>query len=81
MHVEQNKKRIGKKQKKYYNMVEQNDPHNIEAIFYSSYRKAKQSLVESDLYKREAAFKVLRNCVSIIDDNFDTDREKNLERL
>lgn len=60
---------------KYYNMVEQNDPHNIEAIFYSSYGKAKQSLVESDLYKRQAAFKVLRNCVSIIDDNYEPDKE------
>ena len=60
---------------KYYNMVEQNDPTNIEAIFYSSYGKAKSSLVESDLYKRQAAFKVLQNCISIIDDNFDTSKE------
>ena len=56
---------------KYYNMVEQNDPTNIEAIFYSSYGKAKRSLVESDYYKREAAFKVLQNSISVIDDNFD----------
>lgn len=56
---------------KYYNLVEQYDPNNIEAIFYSSYGKAKKSLVESDLYKRQAAFKVLTNCVSIIDDNYD----------
>ena len=60
---------------KYYNLVEQNDPTNIEAIFYSSYGKAKSSLVEGDLYKRQAAFKVLRNCVSIIDDNFDPQKE------
>ena len=60
---------------KYYNMVEQNDPTNIEAIFYSSYGKAKTSLVESDLYKRQAAFKVLQNCISIIDDNFDVEKE------
>ncbi len=60
---------------KYYNLVEQNDPTNIEAIFYSSYGKAKSSLVEGDLYKRQAAFKVLQNCVSIIDDNFDTTKE------
>ena len=59
---------------KYYNMVEQNDPQNIEAIFYSSYGKAKQSLVEGDLYKRQAAFKVLCNCVSILDDNFEMDK-------
>lgn len=55
---------------KYYNLVEQNDPTNIEAIFYSSYGKAKSTLVDADLYKRQAAFKVLRNCVSIIDDNY-----------
>jgi len=60
---------------KYYNLVEQNDPTNIEAIFYSSYGKAKTSLVNGDLYKRQAAFKVLQNCVSIIDDNFDVERE------
>ena len=61
---------------KYYNMVEQNDPTNIEAIFYSSYGKAKTSLLDSDLYKRQAAFKVLRNCVSILDDNFDVEKEE-----
>lgn len=60
---------------KYYNLVEQNDPTNIEAIFYSSFGKAKASLVESDIYKREAAFKVLQNCVSIIDDNFAIEKE------
>ena len=61
---------------KYYNMVEQNEPTNIEAIFYSSYGKAKASLVDSDLYKRQAAFKVLQNCVSIIDDNFVVEKEE-----
>lgn len=60
---------------KYYNLVEQNDPNNIEAIFYSSYGKAKSSLIDSDLYKRQAAFKVLQNSVSIIDDNFDVTRK------
>lgn len=61
---------------KYYNIVEQNDPHNIEAIFYSSYGKAKTTLVEADIYKRQAAFKVLQNCVSIIDDNYEIEREE-----
>ena len=61
---------------KYYNMVEQNDPTNIEAIFYSSYGKAKRSLVESDIYKRESVFKVLQNCVSILDDNFNIEKEE-----
>lgn len=58
---------------RYYNMVEQNEPTNIEAIFYSAYGKATQSLVDSDPYKREAAFKPFINSISIIDDNFDSD--------
>ena len=66
---------------KYYNLVEQNDPTNIEAIFYSSYGKAKASLVDSDLYKRQAAFKVLQNCVSIIDDNFDIEKEEENRKI
>lgn len=60
---------------KYYNLVEQNDPTNIEAIFYSSYGKAKSSLIDGDLYKRKSAFKVLQNCISILDDNFMPDKE------
>lgn len=66
---------------KYYNLVEQNDPTNIEAIFYSSYGKARSSLIDSDLYKRQAAFKVLQNCVSIIDDNFDIDKEEENKKI
>lgn len=66
---------------KYYNMVEQNDPTNIEAIFYSAYGKAKRSLVETDIYKREAAFKVLQNCVSVIDDNYDYSDDNELNVL
>ena len=61
---------------KYYNMVEQNDPTNIEAIFYSSYGKAKTSLTNDDIYKRKAVFKVLQNCVSIIDDNYTIEKEE-----
>lgn len=60
---------------KYYNLVEQNDPTNIEAIFYSSYGKAKTSLTDSDIYKRKAVFQVLQNCVSIIDDNYVVEKE------
>lgn len=59
---------------KYYNLVEQNDPTNIEAIFYSAYGKARTSLVDSDLYKRQAVFKVLQNSVSVIDDNFNEEK-------
>lgn len=61
---------------KYYNMVEQNDPNNIEAIFYSAYGKAKATLVDSDIYKRQAAFKVLMNCISIMDDKYQIERRE-----
>ncbi|WP_248923001.1 hypothetical protein [Olsenella intestinalis] len=60
---------------KYYNLVEQNDPNNIEAIFYSAYGKAKASLVDGDIYKRESAFNVLSNCISIIDDHYKPERQ------
>lgn len=66
---------------KYYNMVEQNDPTNIEAIFYSAYGKAKMSLIDSDIYKRQSAFKVLNNCVSIIDDNFSMENREENEKI
>ncbi len=66
---------------KYYNLVEQNEPSNIEAIFYSSYGKAKASLIDGDLYKRQAAFKVLQNCVSIIDDNFALEKAEENEKI
>lgn len=64
---------------KYYNMVEQNDPDNIEAIFYSAYGKAKSTLVDQDVYKRQAAFKVLKNCISVIDDHYKIERREENE--
>lgn len=64
---------------KYYNMVEQNDPDNIEAIFYSAYGKAKSTLVDRDIYKRQAAFKVLGNCISVIDDHYKPERREENE--
>lgn len=66
---------------KYYNLVEQNDPTNIEAIFYSAYGKAKTSLTDEDIYKRQAVFKVLQNCVSIIDDNYNMEKAEELKPI
>lgn len=67
---------------KYYNMVEQNDPDNIEAIFYSSYGKAKASLTDGDVYKRAATFKVLKNCISVVDDHYKPERgEENKQAI
>lgn len=61
---------------KYYNMVEQYEPTNIEAIFYSSYGKARMALVDSDRFKREQKIKVLKNSISVIDDNYDSSPKK-----
>ena len=66
---------------KYYNLVEQNEPTNIEALFYSAYAKAKASLVVNDIYKRQAVFKSLNNTVSIIDDNFDITKAVENEQM
>jgi protein-arginine kinase activator protein McsA len=66
---------------KYYNLVEQNQPHNIEAIFYSAFGRAKMSLVDDDIYKRQQIFNVLSNCVSIIDDNYDTAKEEQQKEI
>ena len=59
---------------KYYNMVEQNDPSNIEAIFYSAYGKARLSMVEGDIYKRQQICDVFCKSISIIDDNYNTEK-------
>ena len=61
---------------KYYNLVEQNDPKNIEAIFYSSYGKAKMTMVEANRFKREQKINVLKKSISVIDDNYDPNPEK-----
>ena len=66
---------------KYYNMVEQNAPENIEAIFYSAYAKAKLSLVETDLMKRKHNFEVLGKSISIIDDCYDKNNSTQMETI
>lgn len=66
---------------RYYNLVEQNDPDNIEAIFYSSYAKAMQSLTSDDIYKRQAIFKTFINSISIIDDNYDINDANAIDML
>lgn len=55
---------------KYYNLVEQNEPTDIEAIFYSAYGKARLSMIESNFYKRKQVCEVFCNSISVIDDNY-----------
>ena len=67
---------------KYYNMVEQNDPTNIEAIFYSTFARVKQALLEAETKdKRQGVFNVLVKSVSIIDDNYDNANEEHHKLL
>ncbi len=66
---------------KYYNLVEQHEPHNIEAIFYSSYGKAMQSLIDNQRYKREQIFTVFEKSISVIDDYYDPEKSSELEEL
>lgn len=66
---------------KYYNLVEQNSPDNIEAVFFSSYGRAMLSMTDSEYFKREQKFKVLNKSMSIISDCYDTTTENKEESL
>ncbi len=69
---------------KYYNIVEQNAPHNMEAVFFSAYGKALLSLTDTDYFKREQKFKVLNNSISVLNDYFeetDENKEEVLKRI
>lgn len=60
---------------KYYNMVEQNAPNNMEAVFFSAYGKAMLSLTDCDYYKRQQKFNVLKNSISVINDYYELTNE------
>lgn len=67
---------------KYYNLVEQNDPTNIEAIFYSTFAKVKSALLEADTAeKRQSVFDILSKGVSIIDDHYNNTNESHEKLL
>ncbi len=66
---------------KYYNLVEQNSPDNIEAVFFSSYGKAMLAMTDSDYFKREQKFQVLNRSMSVISDYYDTTTENKEESL
>lgn len=64
---------------KYYNMVEQNAPNNMEAVFFSAFGKAMLSMTDDDYFKREQKFNVLIKSISVINDYFEvTDEDKKL---
>ena len=66
---------------KYYNMVEQNVPDNMEAVFFSSYGKAMLSMTDSDYFKRQQKFNVLNKSMEVISDYYETTSENKEEVL
>jgi uncharacterized Zn finger protein (UPF0148 family) len=69
---------------KYYNMVEQNAPDNMEAVFFSAFGKAMLALTDNDYFKREQKFAVLVRSISVINDYFETtseDKESVLRKI
>ena len=71
-----------KESEKYYNMVEQNDPTNIEAIFYSTFAQIKSALLEAETKdKRQGVFNILVKSVSVIDENYDNTSEEHQKLL
>ncbi len=66
---------------KYYNMVEQNAPNNMEAVFFSAFGKAMLSLTDSDYFKRQQKFTVLDKSISVINDYYELTDENKQEVL
>ncbi len=66
---------------KYYNMVEQNAPDNIEAVFFSSYGKAMLAMTDSNYFKRQQKFEVLNRSIAVISDYYETTKENKEEVL
>lgn len=66
---------------KYYNLVEQNEPNNIEAVFYSAFGKTKMAMIDKDIFRREQICGVLCRSISVIDDYYDTDKSSENQSL
>ncbi len=66
---------------KYYNMVEQNEPQNIEALFYSAYSRLRVAMRNMNLGDQNTLNQiiqnksVLNNSISLLDDYFDISQE------
>lgn len=60
---------------KYYNMVEQNSPNNMEAVFFSAFGKTMLAMTDSDYYKKQQKFTVLIKSISVINDYYELTTE------
>lgn len=69
---------------KYYNRVEEYEPANIEATFFSAFGKAMLSLTDTEYHQRKQKFNVLNHSISVISDYFEVtseDKEATLNRI
>ena len=60
---------------KYYNMVEQNAPNNMEAVFFSAFGKTMLAMTDDDYYKKQQKFTVLIKSISVINDYYEVTNE------
>lgn len=60
---------------KYYNMVEQNAPNNMEAVFFSAFGKAMLAMTDEDYFKKQQKFTVLIKSISVINDYYEITTE------
>ena len=56
---------------KYYEAAMLDNSNDVEALFYNAYCKAKNNLLEPDVYKRESVLNVLINCTKALAEKFD----------
>ena len=61
--------------RKYYNMVEQNVPDNIEAVFFSAYAQFRKELSDINSNDNVVSRDILVKSMSVISDYFDTTTE------
>lgn len=60
---------------KYYNMVEQNVPDNIEALFFSAYCKLRREIYSIDTHDDLRVCDILIRSMTVISDYYDTTSE------
>lgn len=66
---------------KYYDLVLQNEPNSIEAIFYSAYGRVNLSLYDADINKRRQIFNVLINNTLLIAKVYSADNRESCIRM
>lgn len=65
----------------YYNMVEQQNPRGIEAVFYSAYCKVRRALLYNQCFNRKEALAAFTNTIHVIDEYYDSSQSAELVNL